>query len=685
MEVATAAPGQSPTVVEGDPYRNSGDIMRMKSVHLDRKLSATARLPKRSTIVESPAGKSAHPSDALRSQRSEELGISPQPLQRPGVVHPGQAVPGRSPPQQHTTLNTQPQTNNSPGMLDIAQSGQVIRPSFARNNTEVMIVDDSSPNSPAIGPEEPPAVPVPDEGITLADIPQLMEAAQAREQQRSLPRQTSIPYIAELSALELAIVKHCAVLALYRSPLKDQFDLDEILELVEVKKGGFWNKLFKGGNDKKNVKKKGELNFSCPSQVKWLTSCVIGIFGVPLELLVEREGADSLLGATRSTLRVPSFIDDVVSAMRQMGEQCAVSFCYASTHSAIDMSIEGIFRKNGNIRKLKDLKDNLDRDASAVDLSIDNPVQLAALLKMFLRELPDPLLTFKLHRLCIASQSKFTSPLELSIGLKVCLDLVEEEDRRRLLHMVSILLPKAHRDTMEVLFVFLKWVASFSHLDAETGSKMDLGNLATVICPSILYSRGRDAVRDESFGAIRVVTSLLENQDEFYTVPEEFLGIIHDQEYFSNSMELPGKEFMKKCDTYMRLKANGRPTAMSPPVNSPYNSNNRFPPSESRERPSDPHLRNGRQQSPHSHHHHGMPHSPMTPGPPPSFSQGGAMMQGQQPRENDWHPPQRPSNNGSPNSQSRPNSYAPPPGSDPSQPSFGSPSVHPAPIVRQRT
>lgn len=43
------------------------------------------------------------------------------------------------------------------------------------------------------------------------------------------------------------------------------------------------------------------------------------MFGVPLELLVEREGSDSLLGATRSTLRIPTFIDDVVSAMKQMG------------------------------------------------------------------------------------------------------------------------------------------------------------------------------------------------------------------------------------------------------------------------------------------------------------------------------------------------------------------------------
>ena len=47
---------------------------------------------------------------------------------------------------------------------------------------------------------------------------------------------------------------------------------------------------------------------------------LLGVFGVPLELLVEREGSDSHLGATRATLRVPSFIDDVISAMRQMGK-----------------------------------------------------------------------------------------------------------------------------------------------------------------------------------------------------------------------------------------------------------------------------------------------------------------------------------------------------------------------------
>jgi hypothetical protein len=143
--------------------------------------------------------------------------------------------------------------------------------------------------------------------------------------------------------------------------------------------------------------------------------------------------------------------------------------------------------------------------------------------------------------------------------------------------MVSIILPRSHRDTLEVLFVFLKWVASFAHMDEETGSKMDLDNLATVICPSILYSRARDAVRDDQFGAIRVVSALLEHQDEFFAVPEEFLPILGDQEYFSNALDLPGKDFLKKCDTYMRLRSNGRTPVTTPSMGGqPLNSTPRF-------------------------------------------------------------------------------------------------------------
>lgn len=97
-----------------------------------------------------------------------------------------------------------------------------------------------------------------EDGITLADIPQLVQVAQARAQQRPLPRESAIPFIAELGPLELAIVKHSAAVIMSKSPLKEHMDMDEIYDLLEMKKGGFWNKLFKaGGSGKKDVKKKG--------------------------------------------------------------------------------------------------------------------------------------------------------------------------------------------------------------------------------------------------------------------------------------------------------------------------------------------------------------------------------------------------------------------------------------------
>lgn len=52
-----------------------------------------------------------------------------------------------------------------------------------------------------------------------------------------------------------------------------------------------------------------------------------GVFGIPLDVLVERNGADSMHGAGAGPLRVPSFVDDVISAMKQMGEPDSFSAC----------------------------------------------------------------------------------------------------------------------------------------------------------------------------------------------------------------------------------------------------------------------------------------------------------------------------------------------------------------------
>lgn len=71
------------------------------------------------------------------------------------------------------------------------------------------------------------------------------------------------------------------------------------------------------------------------------------------------------------------------------------------------MTVEGIFRKNGNIRVLQELVEDIDNHPNGQQVQEEtNSIQLAALFKKFLRSLPDPLLTQKLYRLFIYSQSE---------------------------------------------------------------------------------------------------------------------------------------------------------------------------------------------------------------------------------------------------------------------------------------
>jgi hypothetical protein len=279
-------------------------------------------------------------------------------------------------------------------------------------------------------------------------------------------REVGKKYFSELSALEYFIVRHVAVIAM-QPMLEGHFTMEELLNLIETRKPTFWNKMGKAfkNDGKKGGKKKG-------------------VFGVPLDVIIDRDGADSTDGIGPGTLRIPAIVDDAISSMRNM-----------------DLSVEGVFRKNGNIKRLNDTMAAIDKDGcDAVDLTKENVVQVAALLKKYLRELPDPLLTFKLHRLFIASQK-----------------IQDEDRRRRVLHLTCCLLPKAHRDCLEILCAFFNWVASFHQVDEESGSKMDTHNLATVIAPNILFTNAKTPV-DDNFLAIEVVHTLIECNDQMCEV-----------------------------------------------------------------------------------------------------------------------------------------------------------------------
>ena len=100
------------------------------------------------------------------------------------------------------------------------------------------------------------------------------------------------------------------------------------------------------------------------------------------------------------------------------------------------------------------------------------------------------------------------------------IEIPDEDKRRRILHLTCCLLPKSHRDCLEILFSFLTWAASFSQVDEESGSKMDIHNLATVITPNILYQENKTNIpgMDDSFLAIEAVNSLIEYNDQMCEV-----------------------------------------------------------------------------------------------------------------------------------------------------------------------
>ncbi|KAK5654995.1 hypothetical protein OQA88_6754 [Cercophora sp. LCS_1] len=309
------------------------------------------------------------------------------------------------------------------------------------------------------------------------------------------PQRGSRKYFSELSGLEYFIVRHLAVLTMH--PMVEQeFTLEELLSFIESRKpANFWKNIGKAfkNDGRKNVKKKG-------------------VFGVPLDVIVERDGVESTDGVGPGTLRIPAIVDDIVSIMRQM-----------------DLSVEGVFRKNGNIKKLNEMVEKIDKE-EPVDLGSNTVIQIAALLKRYLRELPDPLMTHKLYRLWLAAAK-----------------IQDDEKRRYCLHLACCLLPKSHRDCMEILFSFLKWTGSFHQVDEEVGSKMDIKNLATVIAPNIVLDKNKTSTLDsDPMFAIEAVEVLISNIEEMCLVPDELAEYLTDQSFSANGGELTTKEILRR-------------------------------------------------------------------------------------------------------------------------------------------
>ncbi|KAL6944205.1 hypothetical protein ACO0RG_000935 [Hanseniaspora osmophila] len=209
------------------------------------------------------------------------------------------------------------------------------------------------------------------------------------------------------------------------------------------------------------------------------------LFGLPLDVLCEAAGVDSDLGRGSNRVRIPLLLDELISALKQM-----------------DMSVEGLFRKNGNIKKLRMFTEEVNETPVSVpDLSKENSVQLSALLKKFFRDLPESLLTGELYQNWLNLPTK-------------------SEERKMDFVLFYTLLPKYHRNVSEVLLSFLNWVSTFANIEnpaQQSGSKMDIHNLATVFAPNVLYQEKphRDGENDKDrFGDYTLDEELMKRRME---------------------------------------------------------------------------------------------------------------------------------------------------------------------------
>jgi hypothetical protein len=271
--------------------RDSSDLMRMKSLNLDRKTSLTARTPKRSTILQGPTGKVAQAAEQNQqgmhqhsNSTSNPHSTAPRRPSRPAPPPPNLAIDDHSPAMTNSSTSLASTEGTTTVVSSDTGDNKSVRPAFARHNTQVIIVDDDQrPPRREASDDTMQLIADPEtydgdgymggeggqsEILTLDYISSFVKAEHAKERRLSSVsaghgKETDIPRLAplltDLDGCDAAVVKHAAVWLLSHSDLRDKLDLDEVLELIEIRKVGIWNKIFKG---EKKGKKKGEFHGS---------------------------------------------------------------------------------------------------------------------------------------------------------------------------------------------------------------------------------------------------------------------------------------------------------------------------------------------------------------------------------------------------------------------------------------
>ena len=204
------------------------------------------------------------------------------------------------------------------------------------------------------------------------------------------------------------------------------------------------------------------------------------------------------------------------------------------------------------------LKDQINSTRSLTFDSSTNAHDVAGLIKEFLRELPEPLLT---RDLCGLFLTLRTSLFFVSIDFNGSISFfsvnseLNPKDQSDALSYLISLLPSSHRDTLYTLLKFLNHVSINSQDRLSTdgklltaGNKMDAANLAIVFAPTILMDgkapivSSKDAsvaiTADQLEQGKGVLKMMIEQYKELFMVPKDLHNKICLGLYETDSLQL---------------------------------------------------------------------------------------------------------------------------------------------------
>uniref|UniRef100_A0A8L0DNR8 Rho GTPase-activating protein 17 n=1 Tax=Oncorhynchus mykiss TaxID=8022 RepID=A0A8L0DNR8_ONCMY len=168
------------------------------------------------------------------------------------------------------------------------------------------------------------------------------------------------------------------------------------------------------------------------------------------------------------------------------------------------MKEEGLFRIAAGASKLKKLKAALDCSTSQLEEFYSDPHAVAGALKSYLRELPEPLMSFQLYDEWIQASN------------------VSEPDKRlQALWVVCDQLPKNNKANLRYLVKFLSKLAQDSEVN-----KMTPSNIAIVLGPNMLWAKTEGTLAEmaaaTSVHVVTIIEPIIQHADWFFPEDVEF-------------------------------------------------------------------------------------------------------------------------------------------------------------------